>query len=115
MKSGHEKINKVLQNELSNRLISAGIEVQEARITELSYAPEIANTMLKRQAAEAIVSAREKIVQGAVGIVGQTLKALNENNICELNQDEKAKLVSNMITVLCSDSQVSPVVNTGMA
>ena len=115
MKNEHEEINKVLQNELSNRLINAGIEVQEARITELSYASEIANAMLKKQAALAIVSARDTIVQGAVGIVGHAIKSLNENNICELNQDEKAKLVSNMLTVLCSESQVSPVVNTGMS
>ena len=84
MKSGHEEINKVLQNELSNRLINAGIEVQEARITELSYASEIANAMLKKQAALATVSARDTIVQGAVGIVGHAIKSLNEKNICEL-------------------------------
>ena len=113
LRSGHEEVHRVLQNELSERLKTAGIEVQEARITELAYSSEIANAMLKRQAAEAIIAAREKIVQGAVSIVGHALNSLNHNNICELTQEERAKLVSNMLIVLCSESQVSPVVNTG--
>ena len=113
LRSGHEEVHRVLQNELSERLKTAGIEVQEARITELAYSSEIANAMLKRQAAEAIIAAREKIVQGAVSIVGHALNSLNQNNICELTQEERAKLVSNMLIVLCSESQVSPVVNTG--
>lgn len=113
LRSGHEEVHRVLQNELSERLRTAGIEVQEARITELAYSSEIANAMLKRQAAEAIIAAREKIVQGAVSIVGHALNSLNQNNICELKQEERAKLVANMLVVLCSESQVSPVVNTG--
>ena len=113
LRSGHEEVHRVLQNELSERLKTAGIEVQEARITELAYSSEIANAMLKRQAAEAIIAAREKIVQGAVSIVGHALNSLNQNSICELTQEERAKLVSNMLIVLCSESQVSPVVNTG--
>ena len=113
LRSGHEEVHKVLQQELSERLSTAGIEVQEARITELAYSSEIANAMLKRQAAEAIIAAREKIVQGAVSIVGHALNSLNQNKICELTNEERSKLVSNMLVVLCSESQVSPVVNTG--
>ena len=113
LRSGHEEIHKILQQELTNRLETAGIEVQEARITELAYSSEIANVMLKRQAAEAIIAAREKIVQGAVSIVGHALNSLKDNNICELTPEERSKLISNMLIVLCSESQVSPVVNTG--
>ena len=113
LRSGYEEIHRVLQQELTNRLETAGIEVQEARITELAYSSEIANVMLKRQAAEAIIAAREKIVQGAVSIVGHALNSLKDNNICELTPEERSKLVSNMLIVLCSESQVSPVVNTG--
>lgn len=113
LRSGHEEITKVLHQELSDRLAMAGIEVEEARISELAYSPEIANAMLKRQAAEAIIAAREKIVQGAVSIVGHALDSLAQNKICELPSAERARLVSNMLVVLCSESQVSPVVNTG--
>lgn len=113
LRSGHEEVNRVLQQELSERLFTAGLEVQEARITELAYSSEIANAMLKRQAAEAIIAAREKIVQGAVSIVGHALNSLSQNQICDLTQEERLKLVSNMLVVLCSESQVSPVVNTG--
>ena len=113
LRSGHEEVNRVLTQELSERLFTAGLEVQEARITELAYSSEIANAMLKRQAAEAIIAAREKIVQGAVSIVGHALNSLSQNQICELTQEERSKLVANMLIVLCSESQVSPVVNTG--
>lgn len=113
LRSGHEEVNRVLTQELSERLFTAGLEVQEARITELAYASEIANAMLKRQAAEAIIAAREKIVQGAVSIVGHALNSLKQNDICDLTQEERSKLVSNMLVVLCSESQVAPVVNTG--
>ena len=113
LRSGHNEINAALKNELTERLKHAGIEVVEARVTELSYASEIANVMLKRQAAEAIIAAREKIVQGAVSITGHAVDSLKTNNICELNEDEKCDLISNMLVVLCGESQVCPIVNTG--
>ena len=113
LRSGHNEINSALKNELTDRLKYAGIEVIEARVTELSYAAEIANVMLKRQAAQAIISAREKIVQGAVSIIAHAVDSLKTNNICELNEDEKCDLISNMLIVLCGESQVSPIVNTG--
>jgi len=113
LRSGHEEINKVLKDELTERLNKAGIKVIEARVTEISYAAEIANSMLKRQAAEAIIAAREKIVQGAVSITGHAIQSLKDNDIIELNEDEKGNLVSNLITVLCSESIVSPIINTG--
>ena len=107
LRSGNEEVSKVLVKELSERLKHAGIEVIEARITELSYANEIANVMLKRQAADAIIAARQKIVEGAVSIVGHALDSLNKNDICNMNREKKAKLVSNMLVVLCGDSQAS--------
>ena len=113
LRSGHNEINNALQKELSERLKHAGIEVVEARVTELSYASEIANVMLKRQAAEAIIAAREKIVQGAVSITGHAIDSLQMNNICDLKDDEKSDLISNMLVVLCGESQVFPVVNAG--
>ena len=113
LRSGHDEINKVLKDELTERLVKAGIEVMEAKVTELSYAAEIANNMLKRQAAEAIIAAREKIVQGAVSITGHAIQSLKDNNIIELNEDEKSNLVANLITVLCSESIVSPIINAG--
>ena len=113
LRSGHNEINAALKNELTERLKNAGIEVVEARVTELSYASEIANVMLKRQAAEAIIAAREKIVQGAVSITGHAIDSLQINNICDLNDDEKSDLISNMLVVLCGESQVFPIVNTG--
>ena len=113
LRSGHDEINKVLKDELTERLVKAGIKVMEAKVTELSYAAEIANNMLKRQAAEAIIAAREKIVQGAVSITGHAIQSLKDNNIIELNEDEKSNLVANLITVLCSESIVSPIINAG--
>ena len=107
LRSGNEEVSKVLVKELSERLKHAGIEVIEARITELSYANEIANVMLKRQAADAVIAARQKIVEGAVSIVGHALDSLNKNDICNMDRDKKAKLVSNMLVVLCGDSQAS--------
>jgi hypothetical protein len=91
----------------------AGIEVAEAYINEMSYAPEIASVMLKRQSAQAIIAAREKIVQGAVSIAGHAVNSLKENNICELNDEEKSDIVSNLILVLCTEAEVRPVVNAG--
>ena len=113
LRSGHDEINRVLKDELTERLVKAGIKVMEARVTELSYASEIANNMLKRQAAEAIIAAREKIVQGAVSITGHAIQSLKDNNIVDLNEEEKSNLVANLITVLCSESVVSPIINAG--
>jgi len=105
LRSGEHEVNRVLMNELSERLAHAGIEVEEARITELSYANEIANVMLKRQAADAVVAAREKIVQGAVSIVGHAINALKDNEICKMSREKKVQLVSNLMVVLCGESQ----------
>ena len=105
LRSGEQEVNRVLMNELSQTLAYAGIEVEEARITELSYANEIANVMLKRQAADAVVAAREKIVQGAVSIVGHAINALNDNEICKMNREKKVQLVSNLMVILCGESQ----------
>ena len=113
LRSGHDEINRELKRELEERLEPAGIEVVEAYINELSYAPEIASVMLKRQSAQAIIAAREKIVQGAVSIAGHAVNSLRENNICELNDEEKSDIVSNLILVLCTEAEVKPIVNAG--
>jgi energy-coupling factor transporter transmembrane protein EcfT len=113
LRSGHNEINSELRRELTERLNPAGIEVVEAYINEISYAPEIATVMLKRQSAQAIIAAREKIVQGAVSIAGHAVNSLRENNICELTDEEKSDIVSNLILVLCTEADVKPVVNAG--
>jgi len=106
-------VNDALEQEVSERLEIAGLEVIEARIGYLAYAPEIASAMLKRQQAEAIVSARFKIVEGAVGMVDSALELLSEKNIIELDEEKKASMVSNLMVVLCSDKEATPVLNTG--
>ena len=113
LRSGHKEINNELRRELSERLTIAGIEIIETYINELSYAPEIASVMLKRQSAQAIIAAREKIVQGAVSIAGHAVNSLKENQICELNDEEKSEIVSNLILVLCTETEVRPIVNAG--
>ena len=113
LRSGHNEINMELKRELTERLEPSGIDIVEAYINELSYAPEIATVMLKRQGAQAIIAAREKIVQGAVSIAGHAVHSLRENNIVELNDDEKSDIVSNLILVLCTEADVRPVVNAG--
>ena len=113
LRSGHKEINAELIRELTERLEIAGIEIDEVYINELSYAPEIATVMLKRQSAQAIIAAREKIVQGAVSIAGHAVNSLKTNNICELSEDEKSEIVSNLILVLCTESDVRPIVNAG--
>lgn len=113
LRSGGEEIANRLEAELNNRLSIAGIEVVEARINYLAYAPEIAAVMLRRQQASAIISAREKIVEGAVGMVHLALKKLEEENIVDLDDDKKAAMVSNLLVVLCSDEQTQPIINTG--
>lgn len=113
LRSGGEEINQILENQLNERLAIAGIEVVEARINYLAYAPEIAAVMLRRQQADAIIAAREKIVDGAVGMVKIALDKLSEENIIELDDDKKAAMVSNLLVVLCSDESAQPVLNTG--
>lgn len=113
LRSGGEEINSRLEVELNNRLAIAGIEVVEARINYLAYAPEIAAVMLRRQQAAAIISAREKIVEGAVTMVRMALDKLADEKIVDLDEDKKAAMVSNLLVVLCADEQAKPVVNTG--
>ncbi len=113
LRSGGEEVNDILEMELNKRLDIAGIEIVEARINYLAYAPEIAAVMLRRQQASAIISAREKIVEGAVGMVKMALDKLSEEKIVELDDDKKAAMVSNLLVVLCSDEQAQPVVNSG--
>lgn len=108
-----EEVNKTLEHEIMERLQIAGIEVIEARIGYLAYAPEIAHSMLRRQQASAVVAARHKIVEGAVGMVESALNLLSNKNIIELDEEKKAAMVSNLMVVLCGDKDTSPVVNTG--
>lgn len=110
--SGHE-INTLLEEKLNERLAMAGIEVVEARLNYLAYAPEIAAVMLRRQQASAIISAREKIVEGAVSMVKMALEQLKTEAVVELDEERKATMVSNLLVVLCSDEPAQPVVNTG--
>lgn len=107
------EVNSTLEREISERLVLAGIEVVEARITYLAYAPEIAHSMLKRQQASAVVAARHKIVEGAVGMVESALHLLSVKNIIELDEEKKAAMVSNLMVVLCGDKDTQPIVNTG--
>jgi regulator of protease activity HflC (stomatin/prohibitin superfamily) len=113
LRSGLTEVNHTLEEELRNRLEIAGIEVIEARIGYLAYASEIASAMLRRQQATAIVAARQKIVEGAVGMVEMALEQLSEKKIIEFDMDKKATMVSNLMVVLCADKDVTPVVNTG--
>lgn len=113
LRSGGEEVNRKLEDEISKRLEIAGIEVIEARVNYIAYAEEIAGAMLKRQQATAIIAARRKIVEGAVGMVEMALESLSEKNIIELDEEKKASMVSNLMVVLTSDKDVSPIVNTG--
>lgn len=113
LRSSSAEINHMLEEEISERLAIAGIEVIEARISHLAYAQEIASAMLQRQQASAVVAARSKIVEGAVGMVEMALEALNKKEIVHLDEEKKAAMVSNLLVVLCSDKAASPVVNTG--
>ena len=108
-----DEVNNTLEREIDERLGIAGIEVVEARITHLAYAPEIAHSMLKRQQASAVVAARHKIVEGAVGMVESALNLLSSKQIIDLDEDKKAAMVSNLMVVLCGDRESQPVVNTG--
>ena len=113
LRGGGDEINQQLEQKLDERLALAGIEVVEARINYLAYAPEIAAVMLRRQQATAIITAREKIVEGAVSMVKMALDKLSNENIVELDDDKKAAMVSNLLVVLCGDESAQPVVNTG--
>jgi hypothetical protein len=113
LRSGGDEINEKLTEELSERLSMAGIEIVEARLNYLAYAPEIAAAMLRRQQADAIISAREKIVEGAVSMVKIALNRLSEDEVVELDEERKAAMVSNLLVVLCADEAAQPVVNTG--
>ena len=113
LRSGADEINELLKETLNERLSIAGIEAVEARINYLAYAPEIAAVMLRRQQADAIISAREKIVDGAVGMVKMALDKLADEGVVELDEERKAAMVSNLLVVLCADEQAQPVVNTG--
>ncbi len=113
LRGGGDEINDQLEEKLNERLALAGIEVVEARINYLAYAPEIAAVMLRRQQASAIITAREKIVEGAVSMVKMALDKLSSEEIVELDDDKKAAMVSNLLVVLCGDDSAQPVVNTG--
>lgn len=107
------EISKRIREEIQARLEKAGVEIIEARISHLAYSPEIAAAMLRRQQATAVVAARQKIVEGAVGMVEQALELLSERNVLELDEERKAAMVSNLLVVLCAESEAQPVVNTG--
>ena len=113
LRSSSDEINNLLEERLSERLAIAGIEVVEARINYLAYAPEIAAVMLRRQQADAIISAREKIVEGAVSMVKMAIDRLGDDGVVELDEERKAAMVTNLLVVLCADESAQPVVNAG--
>ena len=113
LRDGGEKVNELLEQELNERLFAAGILVREARISHLAYAPEIAGAMLQRQQATAIVAARSKIVEGAVGMVEMALEQLSKKQIVDLDEEKKAAMVSNLMVVLCGEKAATPILNTG--
>lgn len=113
LRSHPVKIAESLKKEIQDRLHKAGVEVIEARISHLAYAPEIASAMLKRQQANAIIAARSKIVEGAVGMVEMALHALEDKKVVELDEERKAQMVSNLLVVLCSEENVQPILNAG--
>jgi len=113
LRSNPDKVSQALRLELQERLAKAGVTVDEARLTHLAYAPEIAQVMLRRQQAEAVIAARQKIVQGAVSMVDMALRELADKHVVDLDPERRAAMVSNLMVVLCSESEVHPVVNTG--
>ena len=113
LRCGLEEVSTALQNAVQARLAKAGVEVEEARISHLAYAPEIASAMLKRQQAEAIIAARKKIVHGAVSMVEMALTELDDGGIVKLDEERQASMVSNLLVVLCGESEAQPVLNTG--
>ena len=113
LRSNVDEVSQALKQELQERLSRAGVLVDEARLTHLAYAPEIAQVMLRRQQAEAVIAARQKIVQGAVSMVDMALRELADKGVVQLDDERRASMVSNLMVVLCSESEVHPVVNTG--
>lgn len=113
LRGSTEEVSEQLKQDIQERLGKAGVDVIEARISHLAYAPEIAAAMLQRQQAQAVVAARTKIVEGAVGMVDMALEHLKKDNIIDLDEEKKAAMVSNLLVVLCSDRHTQPVVNTG--
>jgi regulator of protease activity HflC (stomatin/prohibitin superfamily) len=113
LRAGQDRVAKSLIGELTDRFAQAGIAVEDAKLTHLAYAPEIAQVMLRRQQAEAIIAARSKIVHGAVSMVEMALKGLSERDIVHLDDERRAAMVSNLLVVLCAESEVQPVINTG--
>ncbi|MGH3621342.1 MAG: SPFH domain-containing protein, partial [Sciscionella sp.] len=113
LRDNAEEITERLSMEIATRVESAGVKIIESRLTHLAYAPEIAQAMLRRQQAGAVVAARERIVEGAVGMVRQALAQLVEQDVVELDEERKAAMVSNLLVVLCGDRDTQPVVNTG--
>lgn len=113
LRGSADEVSEALKAELQERLGKAGVVVEEARLSHLAYAPEIAAAMLQRQQASAIIAARQKIVEGAVGMVQMALNMLNENGIVDLDEERKAAMVSNLLVVLCGDRSTQPIINTG--
>ncbi|MCU0235887.1 MAG: SPFH domain-containing protein [Acidobacteria bacterium] len=113
LRSGMDEVALVLKKELQERLQKAGVQVEETRLTHLAYAPEIANAMLRRQQAEAIIAARRKIVHGAVSMVEMALDDLKSKNVVDLDEERKAAMVSNLLVVLCGEAEAQPVINAG--
>jgi hypothetical protein len=113
LRGSAEAVSKELERELRERLARAGVEVIEARLSHLAYAPEIAGAMLRRQQASAVIAARTKIVEGAVSMVEMALAHLSQRNIVQLDDERKAAMVSNLLVVLCSEQAAQPVVNSG--
>ncbi len=113
LRSGMEEVSAALRKELQERLSKAGVHVEEARLTHLAYAPEIAQAMLRRQQAEAVIAARKMIVHGAVSMVQMALQELVDKNIVVFDEERKAAMVSNLLVVLCGEAEVHPVINTG--
>lgn len=113
LRGSSQEIADIMQTELQNKVTEAGLEILHVRITHLAYAPEIASAMLQRQQAEAVIDARQKIVEGAVSMVEMALRQLSENQIVELDEERKAAMVSNLLVVLCGNKDAQPVVNSG--
>jgi len=113
LRTSPAEVTEQLRIEVQDRLQKAGVEVVETRISHLAYAPEIASVMLRRQQAEAVIAARTRIVEGAVGMVEMALDALSEKQLVDLDEERKATMVSNLLVVLCSEQQTQPVVNAG--
>jgi hypothetical protein len=113
LRSNIEEVGETLKAELDRRLAPAGVTVDDARLTHLAYAPEIAQAMLRRQQAEAVIAARKKIVEGAVSMVDMALTQLSDDGVVEFDEDRKAVMASNLMVVLCGESDAQPVLNAG--